>query len=59
MLAGVTAVLATDQPTPGHVPDPFYPAVGLVSGVALLGLLVAAVTGSRARGRHRGPVHIG
>ncbi|MFC6020554.1 MFS transporter [Plantactinospora solaniradicis] len=59
VLAGVTAVLATDQPTPGHVPDSFYPAVGLVSGVALLGLLVAAVTGSRARGRHRGPVHLG
>jgi MFS family permease len=58
VLAGVTAVLATDQPAPGHVPDSFYPAVGLVSGVALFGLLVAAITGSRIRGRHRGPTHV-
>ncbi|MEV4631191.1 MFS transporter [Micromonospora sp. NPDC049523] len=53
-LAGVTAILASDAPAPGHVPDSFYPAIGLVSGIAVFGLLIAAIGVLDRRGRHRG-----
>ncbi|MEE6260512.1 MFS transporter [Plantactinospora sonchi] len=49
VLAGVTAILATDQAAPGRVPDSFYPALGLVTGVAVLGLLVALISGATSR----------
>lgn len=49
VLAGVTAILATDQAAPGRVPDSFYPALGLVTGVALVGLLVTALFATTAR----------
>jgi MFS family permease len=53
-LAGVTAIIASDAPLPGQVPDSFYPAIGLVSGIAVFGLLIAAVGVLDRRGRHRG-----
>ncbi|MEV4759185.1 MFS transporter [Micromonospora sp. NPDC049559] len=52
-LAGVTAILASDAPTPGRVPGSFHSALALVTGVALVGLLVSVAGLARGHGRHR------
>ncbi|MCW2920046.1 MAG: transrane efflux protein [Actinomycetia bacterium] len=41
ILAVTSAVVSHSAIKPGHVPDTFYPALGIVTGVAVLGLLVS------------------
>lgn len=41
VLAVTSAVVGASSVRPGHVPNAFYPALGVVTGVAVLGLLVA------------------
>jgi EmrB/QacA subfamily drug resistance transporter len=55
VLAAVTALVAANAPVAGQQPDfgQFYPGINLVTGVALLGLLLNLVPVlSRRRGRH-------
>jgi EmrB/QacA subfamily drug resistance transporter len=51
VLAVTTAVVGGSKVTPGHVPHAFYPAIGVVTGIAALGLLVSLVS------RNRRPEH--
>jgi MFS family permease len=41
VLAVTSAIVGHSAIRPGHVPDSFYPALGVVTGVAVLGLIVA------------------
>jgi MFS family permease len=47
VLAVTSAIVGHSAINPGHVPDAFYPALGVVTGVAVLGLLVALFGAAR------------
>jgi MFS family permease len=47
ILAVTSAVVSHSAIKPGHVPDTFYPALGIVTGVAVLGLLVSFLGAAR------------
>jgi hypothetical protein len=42
-----SAVVSHSVIRPGHIPATFYPALGVVTGVAVLGLLVALFGAAR------------
>ncbi len=44
VLAITTAVVGQSHVAPAHVPDAFYPALGVVTGIAALGLAVALLS---------------
>jgi MFS family permease len=48
VLAVTTAVVGGSVVRPGHVPSSFYPALGVVAGVSVAGLLVSLLALSRA-----------